>query len=289
MTERELIRSWLLWKERTESRDISQKDLAEQAGLSPTYLSSIMTGTRNAGTKTIERIVEALGITLSEFYAGPGGRGTVPDEGADAPVCGEPESLGTAAPVTPERTGDVDGEEAASGTGWRISSLRTDQVDRLFNSFGYSVGENSCVPPLPSPANFVSPQSDMEGIPLLAEAPPGNRDSWPELQGGGFSPTIPRRLIPPRAFSVRVEDDSMSPALERGAVLIIDPEAPAIADGRPTVISRNGRFMVRRVSQAGGRLVLTSSNSSFPPEITDGEGIELFAIALVVPPGILPE
>ena len=70
MNERELIQRWISWKERTGS-SFSQRKLAESAGISPTYLSSILTGARNAGTKTVERIATVVGVSISEFYGGP--------------------------------------------------------------------------------------------------------------------------------------------------------------------------------------------------------------------------
>lgn len=298
MSERDLIRTWLLWKERTGGRGISQKDLAEQAGLSPTYLSSIMTGTRNAGTKTIERIAEALGITLAGFYAGPPGHDDpFPEKNEPKSVCSIPDPDGEYPSLPPEtpaisRMDPVPEGTAPGDTGWRISSLRADQVDRLFDSFGYSIEDDPIFAPVVSPEPPVSPDhtasTTSEGdIPFLTEVPEGDWRFWPIGAGGRDLLTIPRGLVPARAFGVRMDDDSMVPILERGTLLVVDPGLTAPLDGRPAVATRNGRFLVRRISGSGDRLILAPANPVYSPEIVEMEGTGLFTIVLIIPPGIL--
>ncbi len=59
-----------------ESKDFSQEDLAERAGLHWTYISGIERGLRNPGLNTLGRLAKALGVSLSELLGDldlPGG------------------------------------------------------------------------------------------------------------------------------------------------------------------------------------------------------------------------
>jgi ribosome-binding protein aMBF1 (putative translation factor) len=56
-------------KFRREELGLTQEDLAEKAGIHRTYLSDIERGTRNLSLVNIERVAEALSITLSELFA----------------------------------------------------------------------------------------------------------------------------------------------------------------------------------------------------------------------------
>ena len=48
----------------------SQEDLALEAGINKNYLSDLERGTRNPTVKALEKIANALGITLSELFKG---------------------------------------------------------------------------------------------------------------------------------------------------------------------------------------------------------------------------
>ncbi|MHB9031019.1 MAG: helix-turn-helix domain-containing protein [Candidatus Latescibacterota bacterium] len=296
MSERDLIRKWILWKERTEGGPYTRKDLADSAGLSPTYLSSIMTGARNAGTKTIERIAGALGIPLSTFYAGP------PDEIAGER--GEKTRSGTepleqhykaaeSAPDDPRiipraRSSFPDREQVISGeTGWKLSFVS----DRLF---GYDLdaspaGASLSETPPPDAPDSGLPGEDIpsvsvgKGIPLLAEIPSGHWRSWSSFPGGDA--LIPRTLnVGEYAFSVRVEDDSMAPMLEKGMLLVVDPGEPfSRFEGGVGVIACRGKFIARRVYRRGEKIMLAPMNSAYQPEVIDAaEGI-VFKVVLIIP------
>jgi len=71
MDRRELIRLWMAWKSDRDGKQYTFKQLASDAGLNPNYLSNVMTGIRNPGVKTLNKIVAALGISLAEFFTGP--------------------------------------------------------------------------------------------------------------------------------------------------------------------------------------------------------------------------
>jgi transcriptional regulator with XRE-family HTH domain len=48
-------------------RHLSQEELARRAGLSMTYISLIETGKRNPTISSVARILEAIGVTWTEF------------------------------------------------------------------------------------------------------------------------------------------------------------------------------------------------------------------------------
>ena len=55
-------------KELREKVDMSQKDLAYTADLDRSYIASIENGQRNVSIVNIEKIANALNVTLKEFF-----------------------------------------------------------------------------------------------------------------------------------------------------------------------------------------------------------------------------
>lgn len=55
-------------KELREKVDMTQKDLAYAADLDRSYIASIENGQRNVSIINIEKIANALGITVKEFF-----------------------------------------------------------------------------------------------------------------------------------------------------------------------------------------------------------------------------
>jgi len=49
---------------------VSQEDLAAESGLDRTYISGIERGTRNVALRNIERLAQALKMSLSELMEG---------------------------------------------------------------------------------------------------------------------------------------------------------------------------------------------------------------------------
>jgi SOS-response transcriptional repressor LexA len=293
MSERDLIRKWILWKEGAEGRPYTRKDLAESAGLSPTYLSSIMTGARNAGAKTIERIAAALEVPLSAFYAGPpdsppGGNdpgarsGAEPREAHAGPVkpAGYDDRIPRIRSDLPER------EQVAPGeTGWKLSFVS----ERLF---GYDLETNPPLlpetPPLAAPdsgrpAGGIDSVSPEQGIPILTEVPSGPWRIWPLSRGGGA--TIPRTLGAGKyAFSIRVGDDSMAPMLEAGMLLVVDPESAfSRFEGGVGVIVRRGTFIARRVFRRDDKIMIVPVNPAYQPETIDPAENAVFKVAYIIP------
>ena len=59
-------------RKRRRELDFSQEELAEKADLHRTYISSIERGDRNVSIENIEKLVKALDISVSAFFANYG-------------------------------------------------------------------------------------------------------------------------------------------------------------------------------------------------------------------------
>jgi transcriptional regulator with XRE-family HTH domain len=57
-------------KEIREKKSISQKDLSFSADLDRTYIASVESGQRNISIVNLEKIANALDVTLSELFKG---------------------------------------------------------------------------------------------------------------------------------------------------------------------------------------------------------------------------
>jgi transcriptional regulator with XRE-family HTH domain len=55
-------------RDRREALGLTQEEFAERAGIHRTYISDIERGTRNPSLINIERVADALGVTLSELF-----------------------------------------------------------------------------------------------------------------------------------------------------------------------------------------------------------------------------
>ena len=55
-------------KELRHKLQISQEELADKAGVHRTYIASLEVGKRNVSIITLEKIVNALEVSLSEFF-----------------------------------------------------------------------------------------------------------------------------------------------------------------------------------------------------------------------------
>ncbi|MFC1608387.1 helix-turn-helix domain-containing protein, partial [Candidatus Latescibacterota bacterium] len=130
MKKRDLLLQWLSWKKSKDGVAFSQKKLASRAGISPTYLSNIITGSRNPGTKTLERIADALDITMADFYAGPR-------------QCDSQMEANRIAAVVPDKVREVDSvlrDAMAKRSPSPISVLQPN------NGVGKNTGENTAAP-----------------------------------------------------------------------------------------------------------------------------------------------
>lgn len=74
-------------KEICSAKGVSQKALAEQIGVSATSLSRIVTGEQKPSLDTLDKIAEALGVSLADLFGAP--NATV----ICCPHCGKPITL----------------------------------------------------------------------------------------------------------------------------------------------------------------------------------------------------
>ncbi len=58
-------------KELRQLKGLSQEALAFKAGIDRTYMTSVENGKRNVSIKNIEKILNALEITLTDFFNSP--------------------------------------------------------------------------------------------------------------------------------------------------------------------------------------------------------------------------
>jgi len=216
MKERELIQLWLNWKRNRDDESFSQKILAEKAGISPTYLSNIMTGMRNPGTKTLERIAGAFGVTMAEFYGGPhqssfsaspARNGIQPapvktsgfspsSVRADAQESRSAVSVETDDSENPEEELQSDGssedfqtseetdidEGVPEKTGLTLSDTSPDKLEKLFDSMGMSLAEVFSAPPGQTPAKRESqPQQTDTPVKVVQTESPKSTDTIPLL------------------------------------------------------------------------------------------------------------
>ena len=289
MNEREMIRRWMAWKSGRESRSFFQKDLAEKASLSVTYLSNIMTGTRNPGTKTLERIAGAFGITMAEFYSGPpqvspGGGKVISGSYPSGPE--NPEL------VTQERT------DVPKNTGLALTETSPEKIEKLFSSIGVSLEElcpsdQDHIPDIretlskviTKPADY-EPRTVSDKLPLLTHIPAGDWRTW--FDGNSetsFPRFIPRVIVQGSySFAVKVDDASMIPDLHEGDLLIINPEDTfSNIHGGIGVAAVNNRFVARKVYIHKGEYMLVPSNPVHKSEYVPVEGTQIFKVALWIP------
>lgn len=320
MKERDLIIKWLSWKKTRDGSSFSQKKLAVESGISPTYLSNIITGMRNPGTKTLERIAGALGLNMAEFYAGPSqlsfqisAENTVPYKTVNGRAAvsnlslseGMPGSNAERPETAMEPTLDDTGfEREPEKTGLALSDTSPDQLEKLFDTVGVPLADlfslsSEHVPPKESKQpektakpdgekekNDVKEEKESDQIPLLTRAPSGDFQEWFDGRDWEkFSPRISRCSVDgSRVYAVQVFNNSMAPDLHKGDVLILNPDDKFTAiDGGICVVIKNGRFLARKIYLHKGEYLLIPSNSSFKMETAPIEGTKIFRIVLWIP------
>lgn len=74
-------------KEICSANGISQKALAEKIGVSATSLSRIVTGEQKPSLDTLDKVAEALGVSLADLFGAP--NATI----ISCPHCGKPITL----------------------------------------------------------------------------------------------------------------------------------------------------------------------------------------------------
>jgi len=217
MKERDLIEQWLSWKKAQEGSGFSQKQMAADAGLSQTYLSNIMTGMRNPGTKTLEKLAGALSLSMAEFYAGPPLGAAPPDvfspgtglDRSNAKVSARRRSDTAAVDVIryeDEEYGPPDQESIESDTtesqpvsefdyegepektGLALSDTTPDQLEKLFDSVGIPLAELFSMP------TDLKPLKKPEPSKTFSEEEPQKRDRTAERTVNNQIPLLIRPL-----------------------------------------------------------------------------------------------
>ena len=67
MEESEILKKWLIFL----GKEYTQKRLAIESGLSEVTISALINGKTKADIETLKKISRAIGIKLSDFWAGP--------------------------------------------------------------------------------------------------------------------------------------------------------------------------------------------------------------------------
>ncbi len=191
MKERDLITQWLSWKKEQDGAEFSQKQVAADAGISQTYLSNILKGWRNPGTKTLVKMAETLGLSMAEFYAGPpldtnsedsfSGTDLDPSNSsfpalsrsrADAlkKIQHDDEEIAQPTPETVESDTDESPPFSISGyegepekTGLALCDTTPDQLKKLFDSVGIPLADLFSMPTdMKNPKNSEQPKEPQE-------------------------------------------------------------------------------------------------------------------------------
>lgn len=131
-------------------------------------------------------------------------------------------------------------------------------------------------------------------IPVVGMAQLGDDGHWSDLEypvghGNGYV-DFPSR--DPLAYALQCEGDSMSPRIEAGEFVIVEPSFP-VKPGKTVLLkSKDGRVMVKKfLYEAAGRTYLISVNKTHPPISFAKEEIEKihFVRAIVDADAWLPD
>ncbi|MFC1528794.1 S24 family peptidase [Candidatus Latescibacterota bacterium] len=303
MGERELIKRWMSWKSEQVGKTYSYKALATDAGMNPKYLSSVITGVRNPGTKTLVKIAQAFGVSMSEFYAGPPGSYSFqPRENTDVspPVFQKTEDQKSAPQSKPAKEKKEDTTPGPEKVGLKLSGDSPEEFSKLFSSLSFKPSEEFA----PQSETYSAEEYSAEDItrekrehhnseltdtiPLLDRCPGGD---WHECitdfeKNREEYTSIPRffGVQGKYVFVVKVKDESMVPDLNPGDILIINPDVPfSNTNGGIGVVYDTVDFKIRRIHALDTEYKLTPSNSLYESEIVPKNNVILFKVALWIP------
>jgi hypothetical protein len=114
-------------------------------------------------------------------------------------------------------------------------------------------------------------------IPVVGMAQLGDNGHWSDLEypvghGHGYV-DFPSRDT--NAYALQCEGDSMSPRIEAGEFVIVEPNTPVKPGKNVMLRSKDGRVMVKKfLYQAAGRTYLISINKAHPPISFSDDEIE---------------
>jgi repressor LexA len=115
----------------------------------------------------------------------------------------------------------------------------------------------------------------VRAIPYLGSVPGGN---WREaVQRSSMSMPAPDPSIPPNAFALKVDGDSMDLLVDDGATIIVDPDDKQLFPGKYyVVINAEGETTFKQFLSDPARLAPCSSNPSHVPiDIGSGEAFRV--------------
>lgn len=120
----------------------------------------------------------------------------------------------------------------------------------------------------------------VRAIPYLGAVPGGN---WREaIQRSAMSVPAPDPSIPPNAFALKVDGDSMDLLVDDGATIIIDPDDTQLFPGKYyVVINGDGETTFKQFKADPARLVPCSSNPAHV-EIAIGSGEAFRVVGRVI-------
>jgi SOS-response transcriptional repressor LexA len=110
---------------------------------------------------------------------------------------------------------------------------------------------------------FLKPQVEGPVIPILTNIPTGDWHFWRDSNASGITeeyiavPGVQGEYL----FAVRVQDDSMQPRLQKGDILVIDPQV--LFESGIAVVQREEGYMVRTVRKFGDRWILVPLNEIY--------------------------
>ncbi|MBP0589307.1 helix-turn-helix transcriptional regulator [Paraburkholderia sp. LEh10] len=123
-------------------------------------------------------------------------------------------------------------------------------------------------------------------IPVVGMAQLGDDGHWSDLEypvghGNGYV-DFPSRDR--NAYALKCEGDSMSPRIEAGEYVIVEPNTPVKPGKNVMLRSKDGRVMVKKfLYKAAGRTYLISINKAHPPiSFTDDEIEKMHFIRAIV-------
>lgn len=88
---------------------------------------------------------------------------------------------------------------------------------------------------------------------------------------------------PHALFMVHIFDDSMSPLLPYNADAIIDPDIPALVDGKTYYINLNGKKMFRNLVVGSEKIIaLIALKDSIRSEIIESDNLEILGRVILV-------
>jgi len=120
-----------------------------------------------------------------------------------------------------------------------------------------------------------TPASAEIPVVAFASAGPGIEFTDQGFPTGAGMYNLPRPpgLSDPNAFAVEISGDSMVPKYLDGQVVVVDTRKQPVSGDYAVVGLVNGEKYVKRYRPAGGRIVLESVNSLYPPVVVEPQDI----------------